>query len=132
MEEQFARFWGDLADRLGGPLDFRFFLQPAIALFFGIRDGLRDAQVGARPYFWAIFTDPAERRPLVRHGWKSIAKVVAVALVLDVAYQLLVLRFVYPVEALVVAIGLAILPYLLSRGPINRIVRAWGHRGRAH
>jgi hypothetical protein len=32
---------------------------------------------------------------------------------------------VYPEEALIVAICLALLPYLLLRGPVNRIARHW-------
>ncbi len=45
------------------------------------------------------------------------------AIVLDVVYQILVLRFVYPGELILVAILLAILPYLILRGPVNRIAR---------
>jgi hypothetical protein len=44
------------------------------------------------------------------------------AMVLDVVYQLIEHRWtVYPGEAVLVAIILAIVPYLLLRGPINRI-----------
>jgi len=44
------------------------------------------------------------------------------AIVLDVIYQLIKHRWtVYPGEAALVAIILAIVPYLLIRGPINRI-----------
>jgi len=43
--------------------------------------------------------------------------------VLDVVYQLIELHFVYPGEALIVAFILAILPYLILRGPAMRVAR---------
>ena len=42
---------------------------------------------------------------------------------MDVVYQLIVLKTFYPGEAVIVAIALALLPYLLLRGPIARIAR---------
>jgi hypothetical protein len=54
-----------------------------------------------------------------------VAKVFTVAVVLDVIYQIIVLRWVYPGEALVVAFALAILPYLLLRGPLGRLAHVW-------
>jgi len=36
---------------------------------------------------------------------------------------LIVERWVYPLEVVIVAIILAIIPYLLLRGPVNRIAR---------
>jgi hypothetical protein len=43
--------------------------------------------------------------------------------VLDVVYQLIVLHFVYPGEALIVAFILAIVPYVILRGPVVRVAR---------
>ena len=45
-------------------------------------------------------------------------------LVLDGVYQYLVLRWFYPGEALLVACVLAVIPYLLVRGPVTIIARA--------
>jgi hypothetical protein len=61
---------------------------------------------------------------MLKEGWKSIGKVFTLAVVLDIVYQLIEHRWrVYPGEAILVAIILAIIPYLLVRGPINRIFR---------
>ena len=69
------------------------------------------------------FTDKGERKSMLKDGWKSIGKVFILAIVLDVVYQLIEHRWtVYPGEAVLVAIILAIVPYLLIRGPVNRIV----------
>jgi hypothetical protein len=125
MDEIVARVWDNLIDRVSGPLHFRLLIQPAVALVLGIRDGLGDARRGAPAYFWSVFFDPSQRRSLLRQGWRAVAKVFAIAFILDVIYQLLVIHFVYPGEALLVAFTLAILPYLLIRGPANRIARAF-------
>jgi hypothetical protein len=123
MEEILARFWGDLMGRVGGPMTFRLILQPIMAAFFAVRGGLKDAREGRPAYFWAIFTDPAQRREMLRDGWKSVGRVFIFAIVMDGIYQFIVLRWFYPLEALIVAIVLAICPYLLIRGPVNRIAR---------
>jgi hypothetical protein len=123
MEEMLARFWGDLMARVGGPMTFRIVLQPIMAAIFAVRGGLKDAREGRPAYFWAIFTDPAQRREMLRDGWKSVGRVFIFAIVMDGIYQFIVLRWFYPLEALIVAIVLAICPYLLIRGPVNRIAR---------
>jgi hypothetical protein len=124
LEDTLMRLWENLIGRVTGPMKFRFFLQPTMAIFFAVRSGLKDAREGNPPYFWAVFTNPAHRREMLRDGWKSVGKVFVLALVLDVAYQIFFLRWIYPVEALLVALGLAIVPYLLVRGPVNRIATA--------
>jgi hypothetical protein len=43
--------------------------------------------------------------------------------IIDVVYQVMVLHWVYPGEALVVAFLLGCIPYLLLRGPVNRIAK---------
>ena len=127
MEEILTRMTENLVGRFHGPLTFRFLLQPTMAILYAIRDGRADAREGNPPYFWALFTDPAHRREMLRAGWKSVGKVFILAVVLDVVYQLIVVRWVYPVETLIVALALAIVPYLLFRGPINRLLRKKSH-----
>jgi len=118
----------NLSDRVTGPMKFRVLLQPIMASVFAIRAGLRDARTGKPPYFWALVTDPAHRIDMLKDGWKDIGKVFLLALALDVAYQIIVLRFVYPGEAIIVALILAIVPYLILRALTNRLVRKKGHR----
>jgi hypothetical protein len=47
---------------------------------------------------------------------------------MDLAYQLIELNALRPLETLVVAFVLAFLPYLLARGPATRIARRFRHR----
>ena len=46
-----------------------------------------------------------------------------VAIVLDCIYQLVTVQFIYPLELLFTATLLALIPYILLRGPFNRIAR---------
>ncbi|MDP3584749.1 MAG: hypothetical protein Q8R61_06475 [Thiobacillus sp.] len=123
MEEIWMRIVENLNDRVSGPMKFRLLLQPAMAAFFAVRSGLLDARTGKPPYFWSLVTDPAHRTDMLKDGWKSVSKVFLIALALDVIYQVIVLKFVYPGEAIFVAFVLAILPYLILRGLVTRIAR---------
>ena len=125
-----TRMIENLANRVTGPLQFRLILQPAMALFFAFRDGIRDARQGTPPYFWRLFTQPERWREWLRSGWKSIGRVFLLAVIIDAIYQFIELRWFYPGEALVVAFVLACIPYLLICGPVNRIVRARLQRAR--
>ena len=123
MNEIFARVWQNLYARLTGPMNLRFFIQPTVATILAIRAGLRDAHQNRPPFLWAVLWSPAHRRELSRQGWKDVGKVFVIAAILDVVYQLIVHRGVYLLELLITAVTLAILPYILIRGPISRIGR---------
>jgi hypothetical protein len=124
MDDVVARVWQDLVGRLTGPLTLRLIVQPIMASVLATIDGLRDSRQGGPPFFWAILTDPTHRHDLIRDGWRSIAKVFSVAVLLDGVYQFIELGWFYPTEALIVAFILAIVPYILVRGPVNRLVRS--------
>ena len=123
MENLFTWTWNHLVGRVDGPLKFRLVLQPTMAMIFAIRDGLKDAREGRVPYFWAIFTEPAHRGALIREGWQAVTKVFILAVLMDLIYQYLILGWLYPLAALFVAFILAFVPYLLIRGPVNRMAR---------
>jgi hypothetical protein len=129
MDDLFTRLVEDLAGRVSGPMKFRLILQPLMAAIFAIRSGLKDARMGKPPYFWALFTNPESRAEMLRDGWKSVGRVFILGIIMDVIYQVIAVRRFHPLEALLVAAVLAIVPYLLVRGPVNRIVG--GKSGRA-
>jgi hypothetical protein len=123
MDHIWERIGSQLIGRVTGPMKFRLLLQPAMASFFAIRAGLADAKTGKPPYFWALLSSPGHRVDMIKDGWKSVGKIFILALVLDVVYQLIELRTVYPGEAVIVAFLLAILPYLILRGSVTRLAR---------
>jgi hypothetical protein len=130
-EEFFSRVWEMLIGREHGPMAFRLVFQPLVAVILAIRSGVKDAREGRSPYFfWSVFFDPARRPELFRLAWKDVGKVFIVAFVLDVIYELIIFRWVYPGQALIVAVVLAIIPYLLVRGPVTRIARRFIQGGK--
>jgi hypothetical protein len=125
MDEILGRIWEDLQGRIHGPMSFRFILQPLMATIFAIRDGFRDAQTGQPAYFWSLCSDPRNRRERLRHGWKAVSRIFVLGAAMDIIFQLIVFRWIYPGEVLIVAATLAILPYVLLRGPVKRLAEHW-------
>ena len=123
MEEAFARAWDQLTGRVTGPMWFRFLMQPAMAIALAVRAGLRDAAAHRAAYLSAMIRTPAVRRALLRATWNDIGRLCLLAFGLDVLYQLAVLHRFYPLQALIVMCLLAVVPYLLVRGPISRVAR---------
>ena len=123
MVRGLSDIWQEIVARPSGKMAFRFYLQPIMAMLFATRDGIRDARAGRPAYFWALFTDNVNRRVLLRDGWSSIRNVFIVAVIIDTIYQLVVLRGLRPIQGLLVAAVLAIIPYGLLRGPANRLTR---------
>ena len=128
MEEYLTRVWNDLGARIGGPLSLRLLLQPTMAMIFAIRAGLKDAKTGRPPYFYAVFNDVEQRRSMLSEGWQAVTKVFTLAIILDALFQLIVFKWIYPLECVIVAFVLAFLPYLLIRGPVNRIARSFARK----
>jgi hypothetical protein len=121
VDDVLLHFLDQLLDRTEGPLQGRFVLQPLVAVALAIRAGLRDARLHQPPYLWAVFTSRGERRALLQSAWKDIGKVFLMASLLDTIYQIAVVGWLYPRQALVIAFALAIVPYVIVRGPVARI-----------
>lgn len=124
FQEFFARVSEMLVGRTDGPLSIRFVFQPAVAAIFAIRAGLNDASDRRTPFLRSLFKNPAQRRDLLREGWKDIGKVFIIAVVLDVVYAVVVHRWIFPGQALLIGTVLAIVPYVMVRGPVTRIASA--------
>lgn len=122
--------WDMLSSRQHGPLSLRILMQPLVAAAYGIRAGFRHARAGQAPFGSLLITHPELRSALLREGWSDVRKVFLTAVTVDVIYELLVFHWIYPGQALIVATILAVLPYVLIRGPSNRLVQWWLRRTR--
>jgi hypothetical protein len=125
MDNILTRFSEHFVARLTGPLSFRFILQPVMASIFAFRDGIRDAKGGKPAYLWSLFTEKGRLREQMRETWKSIGRIILLAIAMDFVYQIIELHWIYLGEVVVMAIVLAIVPYVLLRGPVNRVARQW-------
>ena len=122
------RFAKDIVARFHGPGRLRFILQPSVAILLGVRDGARDSRAGASPFLWDLFLHSANRQRLVRSAFASVRDLVAVAILLDLIAQFLILRMVNPFAALLLGPVLIALPYASSRALTNRF-QSWRKSG---
>jgi hypothetical protein len=119
------RIWQNLLDRPGGPMTFRFFLQPVMATIAAMYDGINDARTGRTYYLWTILTSREKRMDRLDEGLISTARVLLLGLCMDLIYQYIAFDTFHPGEAVIISVLLAFVPYLLLRGPIARIARWW-------
>jgi hypothetical protein len=130
--ETIQRAWYQLTERPNRPMAFRFVLQPLMAVIVAAVHGYKDAGAGRAPYFWTVMTNPRERVARLREGLNATARVVLLGMAMDVIYQFVVLEEFYPVEALIVAVLVGFVPYLVLRGIATRIIHAWRSPSPAH
>jgi len=123
--EVIARIGRSILARPGGPMTFRFVLQPAMAAIAALRDGVADARLGRGAYLTALLTGAGGREARLWEGVLSTSRILILGVVMDVVYQIAVLGEFFPAEAAIVAVLLAFVPYLLLRGPIERAARGW-------
>jgi hypothetical protein len=122
--EILGRGFEQLLGRGSGPLHLRLLITPTIVTILAIRAGVKDARAGHSTFLWS---NKAERRDLIRSGWKDIGRVFVLAVVLDTVYQLMIFRAFYVVQALIVAVLLAIVPFALVRNVVSRLMRGSFH-----
>jgi len=121
-----SQFLEELPRRFTGPGRLRFILQPMLAILLGVRGGLADAKTGTPPYLFGLLFDAGRRRELLRSGAAAVGTLLAMGIILDVVFQLIIYHAVRPGAALVVGPILICLPYALSRGLTTRLARWLG------
>lgn len=120
-------FWQHLVSDLSGRGQIRLFLQPAMAIFLGIRIGLSDAKSGASPFVRNLVDSKDERWRLlgesIRYAWMPLT----FAFVVDCILQYLTLGRIRLLAAVIVGFLLVYLPFTAARGFSNRIYRRRHH-----
>ena len=124
------QFLEELPARFTGRGRLRFILQPTIAILLGVRGGLADARAGNPPYLLGLLLHGERRGELMRSGLAAIRNLLAMGIVLDLVFQLVLYRSVHPGAALVIGPILICAPYALSRAATNRVAR-WTRKGKA-
>lgn len=112
-----------MLDRVSGPMWIRLVIQPLVSVVLGLRAGARDARDDRPPFGRLWWSGDVRRGILWQKIWKDIARLFTLAAVIDVIYQVSFLHEFHPLQALLVASALAIVPYMLVRGPVNRVMR---------
>jgi hypothetical protein len=127
-----GRIWQQLLERPSEPMAFRFVLQPLMAAIAAYLDGRKDARGERSPYFWTVVSNREERVARLREGLNATARIITLGLIMDGIYQLIVLKRFYPVEAVIVAVLLGFVPYVVLRGIVTRVARRWRTIKSAH
>lgn len=120
------RIGRDVIDRAGGPMWFRFLLQPAMGVLAAFYDGMADARAGRVSFVWDLVRQRAGRGDKIHGALLATSRLTLIALAMDLVYQWRVLDTFYPGEAALTALLLAVAPYLLLRGTIARIASMTG------
>ncbi|MGA3117371.1 MAG: hypothetical protein ABSF90_23395 [Syntrophobacteraceae bacterium] len=119
-----SQFLEELPRRFTGPGRLRFILQPMFAILLGVRGGLADAVAGPHPYLFGLFFDAERRRELLRRGPEAVSTLLAMGIILDVVFQLIIYHVVHPGAALLIGPILICLPYALS-GALTTPLARW-------
>ena len=126
LVETFVRGWENLVSRFGGPMSFRFLIQPAVAIVFAVRAGIRDARENKPTFLGCALSNPRSWSLRMRQSWKDVGKVFIVALILDSIYQVVVHSGIFTLELLITATVLALVPYMIFRDLVSRVARRVG------
>lgn len=124
------QFLEEIPHRFTGPGRFRFILQPIVAIVLGIRGGLADVKARNPPYLFGLLFGAGRRRELLRSGMTAIRNLVAMAIIMDILFQLILFQSVHPGAAVVIGPILICFPYTLSRALTRRL--AWWRRAAPH
>ena len=121
-----SQFLEEFPRRFTGAGRLRFILQPMFAILLGARGGLVDAKAKTHPFLLGLLFDAGRRGELLRSGAAAVSTLLAMGIILDVVFQLIIYKAVHPGAALVVGPILICLPYGLSRALTMRLARWLG------
>jgi hypothetical protein len=124
-------FWDGIARELGGKGQLRMIVQPAMAVFFGVRLGLADAREHQAPFVIRLFRTAPGGTSFIRQALSDVIVPFCIAVIIDSILQYTTLGRVRPLAALIVGALLVWLPYAAARGLTNRIVDRRGARDEA-
>jgi len=114
-----------IAARLTGPMNFRFILQPLVAIFIlGLKDGRMDAKAGTPPFVFDLILRPENRKRDLKSAFHRLLVPVIIGAILDGIAQYLIFKHIRPAAAVLVGALVMGIPYSLSRGITNRIISA--------
>jgi hypothetical protein len=122
------QFLEELPQRFTGPGRLRFIFQPMVAILLGIRGGLADAKAENQPYVFGLLFAAERRRELLRSGLAAIRNLLALGIIMDIVFQLVLYHSVHPGAALLVGPILICFPYALSRALTTRLAMWLGQK----
>ena len=80
---------------------------------------------GRTPFLETVLTNPAKRAGRLQEAVIATARIILLGLIMDTIYQFIEFETFHPAEAVIIALLLAFVPYVVLRGLIARIARWW-------
>jgi hypothetical protein len=120
------QFLDELPQRFTGPGRLCFILQPMLAILLGIRGGLRRCQGGKSSLPVRIALRRWTSKRIVAKWDGGHSHLLAVWIIMDVVFQLIIYRSVHPGAALLVGPILICFPYVLCRALTTGLARGMG------
>lgn len=114
-----------IIERFTGPLHLRTILQPLIAIFLGITNGRADFKSNHPPFFLDMVSDKINRNQKMKMAYRSILTPLFIGVIVDAIFQYLVFSKIHFFGAILAGIILIALPYTISRGFTNRLLRRY-------
>ena len=127
MEDILTRSWHNFLDRSGGFMSLRFVIQPCMSAIFGIVAGIKDAKEGKPAFFWSLLSEKTQRRTKLAELCADVQKVILMGSALDFLYQIIEFETIHLLELVFTVFVLAMLLYLIVRGPTNRML-SWNRK----
>jgi hypothetical protein len=122
-----------IVDMVGGKGTLRFFIQPALAVVFGVIHGIRDHRRGREPYVLALVHARGHRFADLGKGLREILVPLGIAAILSYVFQYVNRSRISLLYGLIYAALFVALPYFITRALTNRIAGASGRqRWRMH
>ena len=115
------QFLKEIPQRFTGSGSSRFILQPIVAIILGIRGGLYDAKAGHPPYLFGLLFAATHRRELFRSTVAAVRNLLAVGIIMDIVFQLVLYHSVHPGAALMIGPILVCFPYAVARALTARM-----------
>jgi hypothetical protein len=106
---------GEAGWRLYAPMHNRVFMQPAVSILFGLRDGHRVAEAGLPSIYHDLRDDSVRARDRLLAGLKSRTRPLLIATIMDIVVQFTFLDSVNLLGALGIGGLLTGVPYIIAR-----------------
>ena len=116
-----VQFLEELPHRFVGPGRLRFIFQPIMAVLIGVRGGLADARAGNPHFLFGILFASGRRKESLLNGLTAIRNVLALGIIMDVVFQLILYRRAHPGAALLIGPIFVCAPYAIARELTNRL-----------
>lgn len=123
MHEWLSNAWTELVGRQSGPLHLRLLLQPAVATVLAVRSGRLSSRRGESRTLGVLRPHPGKWQRCLMEAWRDVGTLFLVGFALDLTYQVIALHAIRVSHALIVAVVLAVVPYVIVRRLTTSLIR---------